>query len=215
MSEKPYTPPEFESQAFHCPHCGVYAQQRWTHVSYISNGFSREYSIRVSMCLYCMHECLWVNEKLCFPDVSAYPPANVDMPEAVKEIYNEAAAVANKSARAAAALLRLALQTLCRELGAPKGQLQKEIDFLVAERDLPRRIVQAMDIVRLAGNDSVHPDKVAIDIDSDPNIVDALFRFINLIVDHVISRPKADDTAINAIDAFIPDSKKRKNMPPE
>ena len=171
--------------------------------------------MRVSMCLHCRHECLWVNEIMYFPDVSIYPPPNEDMPESVKQIYGEAAAVAGKSARAAAALLRLTLQTLCRELGAPKGQLQQEIDFLVANKNLPRYIVEAMDIVRLAGNDSVHPDKVAINLENDADVVPALFRFINLIVEHTISRPKQDNEAINAIYSTVSLNKKRANMPPE
>ena len=80
---------------------------------------------------------------------------------------------------------------------------------------MPRYIVEAMDIVRLAGNDSVHPDKVAINLENDADVVPALFRFINLIVEHTISRPKQDNEAINAIYSTVSLNKKRANMPPE
>ena len=47
------------------------------------------------------------------PANSTAPMPNVDMPKCVKELYEEARGIVNKSPRGAAALLRLALDKLC------------------------------------------------------------------------------------------------------
>ena len=144
------------------------------------------------------------------PDVSGYPSANDDMPGGVKKIYGEAAAVANKSPRAAAALLRLALQELCKSQGCSEGSLIEQIKCLETKKGLPARVVKAMDALRLTGNDAVHPDKVGIDIAKTPDIVPKLFRFINLITEKVISEPKRLDKDLEEIGEGVPDSKKIK-----
>jgi hypothetical protein len=51
------------------------------------------------------------------PDTGTAPQPNTDLPESMKRIYTEAASISNKSPRGAAALLRLAVQVLCKELG--------------------------------------------------------------------------------------------------
>ena len=166
--------------------------------------------IHISDCFNCRKECLWVNGKMLLPDVNSYPPANEDMPNDVKEIYGEAAAVANKSPRAAAALLRLALQELCKELDSPSKNLHEQINHLVKSQKLPSIVIEAMDVVRLVGNDAVHPDRVGVDIESDSGVVPALFRFINLITEKAISEPNRMKAEIGAISATFPESKRIK-----
>ena len=144
------------------------------------------------------------------PDVSGYPPANNDMPGDVKKIYGEAAAVANKSPRAAAALLRLALQELCKSLKCEGDNLQKQIERLAESKKVSSDVIQAADIVRLVGNDALHPDRVGVDIENDPGIVPALFWFINLIAEKAISEPKRTKEEIEKISAAFPASKKTK-----
>jgi len=51
-----------------------------------------------------------------FPNRITVELAHIDMPEEVKEIYNEAREVSNISPRAAAALLRVALEKLTEYL---------------------------------------------------------------------------------------------------
>ena len=144
------------------------------------------------------------------PDVSGYPPANEDMPDGIKRIYGEAAVVANKSPRAAAALLRLALQEFCKLQGCSEGNLIEQIKCLETKKGLPARVVKAMDALRLTGNDAVHPDKVGIDIATTPDIVPKLFRLINLIAEKVISEPKRLDEEIEQIGGAFPENKKIK-----
>ena len=173
-------------------------------------GVGHNVEIHVSRCYHCGGECLWVGRLMLLPAVSWYPPANDDMPGSVKKIYSEAAAVANQSPRAAAALLRLALQEFCKLQGCSEGNLIEQIKCLETKKGLPARVVKAMDALRLTGNDAVHPDKVGIDIAKTPDIIPKLFRFINLITEKVISEPKRLDKDLEEIGEGVPDSKKIK-----
>ncbi len=197
------TTPRFNRDAFYCPHCKVLAQQIWSSVPYCTynNG-----SMNFSQCQNksCNQQCLWIGQKMVLPITNNFPLPNPDMPEKIKEIYNEAAAIANKSSRAAAALIRLALQELCKHLECKGKTLQENIDFLVKEKELPRRIEDAMDAVRIIGNEAVHPG--TIDLQDNDEVVATMLKLLNFIVEKMISDPKEMD----AFYATLPDSKKRK-----
>ena len=47
---------------------------------------------------------------------------------------------------------------------------------------------QALDVVRVVGNNAVHPGE--IDLTDNRNIAENLFQLVNLIVDIMISQPK-------------------------
>lgn len=120
-----YTPPSFKTDAFHCPHCGVYSHQIWYTVtteykirrSGLEHGFNRIEELKLCFCQNCEKYSLWVNEKMLYPVSSIAPLSTEDMPENVKEEFLEARNVVNASPRSAAALLRLALQKLMVHLG--------------------------------------------------------------------------------------------------
>lgn len=126
------------------------------------------------------------------PAESTAEPPHADLPDACKKDYEEARAVFAHSPRAAAALLRLAVQRLVAELGQQGKDLNAAIASL-AEKGLPVRIQQALDICRVVGNHAVHPGE--INIDDNPEVAENLFRMINLIVDDQITRPKEMEKA--------------------
>jgi len=136
MKEK-YIAPSFGMDAFHCPHCEVYAAQYWYegakgkyvvgHSEY--SGFLA--NLKVSVCARCGKYALWINEKMIYPMPSVAPLPVEDMPENVKEDYLEARNVVSFSPRAAAALLRLALQKLMVSLGETGKDLNDDIANLV------------------------------------------------------------------------------------
>ncbi len=129
---------------------------------------------------------MWFHEQLVVPQGVRSGGAPLEgMPEDVRALYEEARDVSAVSPRSAAALLRLALQVLVDGLDPGAGSLHDKIGRL-SQRGLNPDVSRAMDVVRVIGNNAVHPGK--IDVDEDANLVPALFALTNLIVEQVIVR---------------------------
>jgi Domain of unknown function (DUF4145) len=120
-------------------------------------------------------------------NLASIPPPSPDMPEEVTNDYNEARAIFGNSPRSSAALLRLALQKLCKHLGEPGESLNDDIGALVA-KGLSRQIQHALDIIRVIGNNAVHPG--VIDLHEEKETVFKLFEIINFTVNQMITQPQ-------------------------
>ncbi|WP_344200171.1 DUF4145 domain-containing protein [Aeromicrobium alkaliterrae] len=136
-----------------------------------------------------------------FPLVRQGEEPHADMPADVLAIYEEARAVSSLSRKSAAGLLRLGLQMLVDELDTGSGSIDAKIGRLV-QGGLDPQVQQAMDVLRVVGNESVHPGQ--IDLDADDDLLPALFNLINVIVEQVVSRPKT----IGALFQKLPDAKR-------
>ena len=188
-----YCPPQYGSKGFNCPYCNAFAHQTWHNVT--EEGIDEDYVhreyiliekmvVEVSLCSHCENATFWLDEKIIYPP-HVSPPANSDLPDNMQEVYKEAAAIANQSPRAASALLRLAIEMLLKDLGEA-GTINEGIKNLV-KKGLDERIQQALDIVRVTGNNAVHPGEIDFNDSTD---VQTLFGLINLIADALITQPK-------------------------
>ena len=208
-----YYPPKHRSHTFNCPYCDVYAHQSWNHISeYNKNDTERSYTpdgpisldqgeVEISTCLHCKEKTFWLAENIIYPAPRTAPPANSDLPDDIKQVYDEAAAIADQSPRAACALLRLAIQIFLERSGGT-GNLNTDIKNLVKE-GLNQQIQQALDVVRVTGNHAVHPGKIVFDDTTD---VQALFSLINVIAGVLITQPKQ----IQEIYDNLPEKDKKK-----
>lgn len=181
--------PSFGLDAFNCPHCRVYAHQHWTNINF--NGHLIDGTFKISKCEHCGKVSIWAGYDIIqqvFPnaEVNVEPP-NEDLNDVIKRLYNEAAEIKDKSPRAAAALLRLALQELCKQLGEGGKHINDDIAELV-KKGLTPHVQKALDFVRVVGNNAVHPGQ--IDFDDNKEIVNALFEVINFIANQTITRQK-------------------------
>lgn len=188
-----YIPPEFQKSAFNCPYCNVFSQMDWSRLSgqFVERFNSQVY---VSLCNHCRDVAYWKAKTpsllreghLLIPFESTAPLPHEEMPEAVKPDYIEAREVCGASPRAAAALLRLAIQKLCKELGQPGKNINNDIASLV-KNGLPVKIQQALDIIRVVGNNSVHPGELnSKDV---AEVALPLFELLNKIVEEMIAKP--------------------------
>ncbi|MGG4459744.1 DUF4145 domain-containing protein [Brevibacillus porteri] len=123
------------------------------------------------------------------------------MPEDVKNIYLEASGIVNQSPRAAVALLRLAVQMLMKHIGEKGKKIDDDIKVLV-EKGLPEEIQQALDSLRVIGNNAVHPGEITLVDDYDSAI--SLFQILNYIIHYFISTKKL----INQVYEKLPEKAK-------
>lgn len=206
MSEK-YIAPQFASSAFHCPRCGVYADQQWSLVtaSGHQNGILLKTDafhsndidgLAFSYCSHCKQISIWCYGSLVFPKSIFVGSPNEDLPEDIKKDYLEAASILQDSPRGAAALLRLCIQKLCKELGQKGKNLNADIGRLV-ESGLPADIRKAMDLLRVTGDNAVHPG--VIDLNDDPGTAAKLFDLVNFIAEKMVSEPKRLNAFYNEI----------------
>lgn len=197
-----YIAPTVDSQSFHCPHCWVLTLQRWYDLYYDDHLFSDRKKCR---CHSCNNYSVWFKGKMIFPSGSNIPMPHTDMPESVKEIYNEAREIASKSPRAAAALLRLALEKLTEELWETNWKLNTRIGNL-KKKWLPEKAIQALDIVRITANEwGSHLGQINLTGSDNADLVNQLFFLLNFIVEHVITV----NNQLDAMYAALPEDKKK------
>lgn len=222
-----YTPPQFQKNGFNCPYCEAYTQQKWYGTAKVSTlSIRKKYNendvisnaltgqegpehhigeidyLNVAYCTKCRKYSFWFDEEMIYPKSSIAPLPLDDMPEDVKEDFNEARMIVDESPRGAAALLRLALEKLLPHVGAEGGKIDQMIGYLVKEKNLPVQIQKALDSLRVIGNEAVHPGKLNLKDDNDTAL--ALFGVLNLIVHTMIIQPKE----IDELYEMIPEGKK-------
>lgn len=196
----PYTEPKLDKQAFNCPFCHAFSNFHWSDINVNVRGGSNTINYKAAQCAHCKEWTIWTNEtkrigqgglikvgSLIYPFKLTSPLPSSDLPETCKKEYEEARMVFPFSPRASAALLRLCVQKLCKELGEDGENINKDIAELV-KKGLDKRIQKALDIVRVSGNNSVHPG--VMNIDDDEELVNKLFSLVNMIVDEMITKPK-------------------------
>ena len=144
-------------------------------------------ALDIAYCTKCGLFSIWHDSRMIFPDSIEVPPPNPDLDDDVKKDYNEAASILSKSPRGSAALLRLVIQKLCKQLGEPGNTLNDDIGNLV-KKGLPDKIQQALDVVRVIGNEAVHPGQ--IDLRDNNEIASTMFELVNFIAEKTITEPK-------------------------
>lgn len=144
----------------------------------------------VSRCFDCDQLSIWIHNRLAWPAEGSAPLPNPDLPDGVRDDYDEASTILDLSPRGSAALLRLAIQNLCVFLGEKGKNLSDDIGSLV-KKGLDPKIQRALDIVRVVGNNAVHPGQ--LDLKDDRATAEKLFSLVNLIAEAMISQDKHVD----------------------
>ena len=199
MSKSKFIPPTSLSGQFHCPHCDVFAKQRWSYLEANGNNgvsgltptnFHLSCNWKISNCEHCYKFIIWNGKTIIYPKKISVGSPNDDLSDEIKNDYIEAANILTDSPRAAAAILRLALQKLCTQLGEKGENINDDIGSLV-KKGLNLQVQKALDSLRITGNNAVHPGQ--IDLSEDIEKVTKLFDIINFIADKMITEPKQLD----------------------
>lgn len=203
MSNQQYIPPTFSANAFNCPRCRVFAKQDWFYLTGANqrDGFGFQFQseeFKLTKCASCGEPTIWHGEAIIYPIHSVAESANLDLPNEIRTDFEEARTIASLSPRGAAAILRLSIQKLCAHLGGNGKNINTDIATLVSN-GLPAKVQQALDAVRVIGNDAVHPGQ--IDLRDDIETVNKLFRLVNFIAYKTITEPREVEEIYNGLPA--------------
>jgi len=221
MKKEKYYPPKHATGKYHCPHCNVFSKQRWSHLNASGDLYTKSspYHVSningvtkitgnlgevwvVSICEHCDDMIIWLNGNIIYPKKILAEQPNEDLDEDIQTDYLEAANVLNDSPRSAAAILRLALQKLCKQLGEKGENINDDIGELV-KKGLNPTIQKSLDSLRITGNNAVHPGE--LDLTEDTERVIKLFGLVNFIAEKMITEPKEIDSFYND----MPDGSKK------
>lgn len=196
-----YVAPGLNERAFHCPLCGVFANQTWEDLQWLrGQGVRLVPGWRTAFCAHCSQVSFWRNGTMLYPSAGTAPLPSPDLPADIKKDYEEARSIVGRSPRGAAALLRLSIQKLCVHLGGKGKNIDQDIAGLV-EKGLPARVQKALDTVRVTGNEAVHPG--TLDLRDNPEMAASLFGLVNFIVEKMITEPNE----IDGLYALLPTDK--------
>ena len=145
-------------------------------------------NVSISYCFNCNEMCLWVYDQLVWPKRAPdHPEPKLHAPPNVRRECEEASQTLEASPRGAAALLRLAIEKLCKELGVSGDGLKDDIALFVRE-DIDARVQKVLDAARIIENNAVRPSPIGLG--DDRAIAEALSGLVNLICEKMIMEPR-------------------------
>lgn len=163
--------------------------------------YKNVHNLNLSQCYNCDKVAVWVHGNLIHPNEKLGVLPNLDLPDLIVRDYEEARGILGDSPRGAAALLRLCVQKLCIHLGEKGKNIDDDIASLVS-KGLNPLVQKSLDIVRVIGNEAVHPG--VIDLNDDRDTASQLLILINSIADQMISHPKK----VEELYGKLPESKR-------
>jgi hypothetical protein len=158
------------------------------------------YNAYISKCFNCKRNALWHNQEIVFPRGRVGNAPNQDLEQDICADIEEARSIIDASPRGAVALLRLAVQKLCKQLGETGKNIDADIQRLV-DKGMDPHLQEAFDAVRVIGNEAVHPGE--LNLKDDRATATALIDLINIVAQELISNKKA----IKALYATLPRNK--------
>lgn len=212
-----FVPPSFRGNAFTCVFCQTLTPMEWGDAMFFIAEAGRP-DRRVAppfafcRCATCGRCSIWQSRthEMLLPDVVYATEPHEDLPEDCQSEYEEARQICTASPRGAAAILRLCLQKLLVHLGGKGEHIDTDIKVLV-QQGLDIHIQQALDVIRVTGNNAVHP--LEMNLEDDPETVNVLFDMVNLIVEERISRPKRIKAAFDKLPEKARQAIERRDTP--
>jgi hypothetical protein len=139
-------------------------------------------------------------------------PAPAGVPKGLAKAYNQACLVLNDSPMASAALGRRCLQIILREHAKVTPQdLSKEIDEVLASKQLPTYIANDIDAIRHIGNFAAHPIKSTNSgeiVDVEDGEAEWTLDTLVQLFDHYFVGPAEAKKKRDALNAKLADAKK-------
>ena len=91
----------------------------------------------------------------------------------------------------------MAIEKLCKQQLGEKGKDLDECIGSLVKKGLPVKIKEALDVVRVIGNESVHPGE--INLNDNKDVAHKLFELVNIIAQDRITQPKEVSKLYNSL----------------
>jgi hypothetical protein len=189
--------PDLEATEFICPHCERLTQHEWLDLwSRRGDQLVADTGFAASRFGGCGSHAIWGAE-LIYPPMPLRPFVEEDLPPEIRTDVHEARLILAVSPRASAALLRLALQKLCAQLGCPGESLEGDIANLVTRKGLPTSLLPLFQAACLRES-QVAAGLIESSATRRAEEAAALLELIGLIVQGAISAPRRGQSALAA-----------------
>lgn len=188
----------------YCPHCSNRAPQRVIHRQKFfepswsaSDGTESEpvpWSNFIVVCETCNRILIYDNPadgyeeneftycNLLYPDSGRL---HGSVPKLISKVYEEASRIKKIAPNAFAVQIRRALEALCEDRGAKRGNLQNRLSKLAEKGDIPPLLSEVSDVLRFLGNIGAHIGEKSIH-PLRANVIDEFFR---AVVEYVYIAP--------------------------
>ena len=184
-----------------CPHCGNTAPQELQGYSVSLHHHDGAHNYFLTRCGTCLEGLLYrhIDPRNTGPQIShgrfalkqyelVWPSLgdlHSSVPDSVRKIYAEAAAIKGRAPNAFANQIRRSLEALCKDRGANGRVLAQNIKELAFRGEIPPTLAEMTDVLRQLGNIGSH----AGDEDIDPDYVDVIDDFFRAIIEYVYIAP--------------------------
>ena len=190
-----------EQSVGQCPHCGNRTPQELKGVCSSLHNKDGSHHFFMTQCQTCAEGLLYkqVDEYSSMPELShgrfdiakyelVWPaPAGLHpcVPQSIKNIYLEAAAIKALAPNAFANQIRRALEGLCLDRGATKRTLALNLSELSDRGEIPETLTEMTGVLRKLGNVGSHAGEETISSD----YVDVIDDFFRAIIEYVYIAP--------------------------
>lgn len=154
-------------------------------------------NIDFSMCRECKQVAIWHAGEILWPGHREEFEANEDIPDDARRDFEEAARILAFSPRSSCAMLRLCLQRITVSLGY--GDNLNDAIKKMVDAGLDSHVQKALDVVRVVGNEAVHPG--TLNLNDDRETASVIFQMINIIGEFFFTRPESIRRAFSSLPA--------------
>jgi hypothetical protein len=154
-----------------------------------------------------------LDKELVWPKTTIPRPVPTEVPSEIASDFKEAIIVQSISNKASAALSRRCLQHLLQDANPtmPKGNLAKEIDWVLTNGNLPSYIRTDIDAIRNLGNIATHPIENRLTgeiVEVEPGEAEWLLNVLEALFDFYYVQPKLQADRRAALDLKLQEAGK-------
>jgi hypothetical protein len=143
-------------------------------------------NVSISYCFNCNEMCLWVCDQLIWPRRTGDPEPKLHASPDIQRNDEDGSQTLEASPRGAAALLRLAIEKVCKELGE-SGESPKDDMASFVQEDIDARVQKVLEAVRIIESNAVCPAQIGVG--DNRATAETLSGLVNLICEKMIVEP--------------------------